>query len=57
MCNIYLQNQPTGSNTLALARVILAVCQLTSELCVDNISYGFLIAKNLHEPYAHCARF
>lgn len=52
----HLFTRPTD-NTLALARVILAVCQLTSELCVDNISYCFLIAKNLHEPYAHCARF
>jgi len=38
-------------------RVCLVVCQLTSALCVDTVSYGFLIAENLHEQLGSCSYF
>lgn len=38
-------------------RVCLVVCQLTSTLCVDTVSYGFLIAENLHKQLGSCSYF
>lgn len=46
LCNVNFRALCSGSLS---GPVCLAVCQLTSALCVDTVSYGFLIAKNLHE--------